>query len=449
MSEAQCTHSVSTRVKEMHPFSTAAISLQARPPQFVARMISLTICLIALLVILYACLAHIDIVVSAQGRVIPSGRSKVIQPLESGVVNEILVRDGQKVRAGAVLLTLDQTTSNADRQRLQHELWETETDVARLEALLRGSVRLVHADDIPREIVESQQAILSSRLSEQRSRMASAEAEVARRQADYDAILSSVEQLRNSLPLVEKKHRMREELAQTGHIAETGLIETKLELINLRKELSVQQNRLKESEAARRAAVQQKAQTVAEFQARISSDRVEAIKKRSAIHQELIKAMQRSDLQVLRAPLDGVVQQLAVTTVGGVVTPAQALMSIVPENAALEVEAQINNRDIGHIRVGQRVIAKVETFDFTRYGFIEGEVQWVGTDAVLDPKQGPVYPVRIQLRDFKTPNAVHGKPGIIVAGMNVTADIKTDERRMMEYFLAPLLRYKEESMRER
>ena len=174
----------------MHPFSTAAISLQARPPQFVARMISLTICLIALLVILYACLAHIDIVVSAQGRVIPSGRSKVIQPLESGVVNEILVRDGQKVRAGAVLLTLDQTTSNADRQRLQHELWETETDVARLEALLRGSVRLVHADDIPREIVESQQAILSSRLSEQRSRMASAEAEVARRQADYDAILS-------------------------------------------------------------------------------------------------------------------------------------------------------------------------------------------------------------------------------------------------------------------
>lgn len=449
MPEAQRTDSVSPGGAEMQPFSTAAISLQARPPRLMARMVSLAICIIALLTILYTFLAHIDIVVSAQGRVIPSGRSKVIQPLESGVVKEILVRDGQKVRAGAILLTLDQTASNADRQRLQHELWEAEADVARLEALSQGSARLMLADDIPKEIAQSQQAILSSRLSEQRSRMASSEAEVARRQADYDAISSGVEQLHNSLPLMEKKHRMREDLAQTGHIAETGLIETKLELISLRKELSVQRNRLKESEAARRAAVQQKALVVSEYQARIYSERVDAIKKRNAVQQELVKAMQRSDLQVLKAPLNGVVQQLAVTTVGGVVTPAQALMSIVPDNAALEVEAQVNNRDIGHIRVGQRVIAKVETFDFTRYGYIEGRVQWVGTDAVMDPKQGPVYPVRIQLQDVKTPNTVHGRQGVIVAGMNVTADIKTDERRMIEYFLAPLLRYKEESMRER
>lgn len=449
MPELQSVNQVPVTKDHMHPFSTAAISIQARPPSYIARMVSLTICGVALVVIIYAFLAHIDIVVSAQGRVIPSGKSKVIQPLESGVVKEIFVRDGQAVRAGTVLLTLDQTTTDADRQRLQYELWESEADVARLNALLGGHSRFSLGNDVPKEILANQQAILASRLTEQQSRMASLEADVARRQADFDAVASNVQQIRNSLPLVEKKHHMREELAKTGHIAETGLIETKLELINLQKEESIQQNRLKESDAGRRAAVQQKAQALAEFRARISSELVEAVKKQNIARQELVKATQRRDLQVLKAPIDGVVQQLAVTTVGGVVTPAQPLMSIVPEHSALEVEAQVNNRDIGHVRVGQRVIAKVETFDFTRYGYIEGKVQWVGTDAVMDQKQGPIYPVRIQLEEVQTPNAVHGRKGHIQAGMNVTADIKTDERRMIEYFLAPMLRYKEESLRER
>lgn len=432
-----------------HSFSSAAISIQARPPAYVARMVTLAICAMAFMAAIYAFLAHIDIVVSAQGRVIPSGKSKVIQPLESGVVKEIFVKDGQKVTAGTILLTLDQTTTDADRRRLQYEYWESEADVARLNALLQGKSTFSPSGDAPREVLVNQQAILTSRLAEQQSKMASLDADIARRQADYDAVASNVQQIRVSLPLVEKKHQMREELAKTGHIAETGLIETKLELINLQKEEAIQQNRLKESGAGMRAAVQQKAQALAEFRARASSELVDAIKKVNVAKQELVKAIQRRDLQVLKAPIDGVVQQLAVTTVGGVVTPAQPLMSIVPENSALEVEAQVNNRDIGHVRIGQRVIAKIETFDFTRYGYIEGTVQWVGTDAVMDQKLGPIYPVRIQLKDTHTPNTVHGNKGRIVAGMNVTADIKTDERRMIEYFLAPMLRYKEESLRER
>lgn len=431
------------------PFSTAAIRIQARPPVFIARMVSLTVCGIVLLAVLYAFMAHIDIVVSAQGRVIPSGKSKIIQSLETGVVKEILVRDGQAVRAGEVLLTLDQTTTDADRQRLQYEVWESEAEVSRLEALQQGKPMIGATGDMPREILQNQQAILSSRFSEQQSRLASLQADIARRQADYDAIASNVQQLRNSLPLVEKKHLMREGLAKTGHIAEIGLIETKLELINLQKEEAVQENRLRESDAGRRVAAQQKTLAMAEFRARISAELVEAIKKRNIVRQELVKAAQRRDLQMLKAPIDGVVQQLAVSTVGGVVTPAQALMSIVPDNSPLEVEAQLNNRDIGHVRIGQRVIAKIETFDFTRYGYIEGKVQWVGTDAILDQKLGPIYPVRIQLEQLQTPNAVHGAQGRIMAGMNVTADIKTGERRVIDYFLAPMLRYKEEALRER
>ncbi|MBT2321739.1 HlyD family efflux transporter periplasmic adaptor subunit [Variovorax paradoxus] len=122
---------------------------------------------------------------------------------------------------------------------------------------------------------------------------------------------------------------------------------------------------------------------------------------------------------------------------------------VVPENAALEVEAQVQNKDIGHLRAGQRVINKFETFDFTRYGYIEGEVQWVGQDAVVDPKLGPVYPIRLKLGGLETPYAVNGRRGVVSAGMNVSADIRTGERRLIEYFLSPMLRYKEEALRER
>jgi len=275
------------------------------------------------------------------------------------------------------------------------------------------------------------------------------DADLSKRRADTDAIQSSIAQLRNSLLLIEQKYWMREDLSKTGHIAQTSVIDARLELINAEKDLSVQDNRLIESKANYQAAVEQRTQAVAEFKSRNSNELVEAMRKRDAAHQELIKANQRWTQQTLRAPIDGVVQQLAVTTVGGVVTSAQALLTIVPENSPLELEALVMNRDIGHLHVGQHVINKVETFDFTRYGYIDGQVLWVGTDALQDPKLGLVYPVRIRLSQTETPNSVNGRKGLVTAGMNVTADIRTDERRMIEYLLAPMLRYKQEALRER
>lgn len=440
---------VSGAVAALNPFTLDAIAFESRPPPLLARMVSIAICAMALLIIIYACLAKIDVVVSAQGRIIPSGKSKVIQPLESGVVRAISVRDGQMVKAGDVLIQLDPTSNAADSDRLQRDAWEAQGDALRVAALLAGKDTFSSPGEMPLEISANQQSMLRSRLSEQRSRMAALDAEIARKRADGDAIAASLTQLRHSLPLIRKKHDMREELSRTGHIAETGLIETRLELINLEKELAVQGNRLKEAQAGLNASIQQKAQALAEFQSKANMDILEASRRRGSTQQELIKANQRRDLQTLRSPIDGFVQQLVVTTVGGVVTQAQPLMTIVPKDSALEVDAQVLNRDIGQIRVGQRVINKAETFDFTRYGYIEGEVLWVGTDAVVDPKLGPIYPVRIKLNSNETPNMAYGRKGVVTAGMSMTADVRTGERRLIEYFLAPMLRYKEESLRER
>ncbi|MEJ7686954.1 MAG: HlyD family type I secretion periplasmic adaptor subunit [Variovorax sp.] len=430
-------------------FANPANALQHAPPWPVARMISLALCAMAVAALAYACLASVDIVVTAQGRVIPPGRSKVVQPLEAGVVKAIAVRDGQSVRAGDLLVELDSTATHADRDRLRRELWESEADVLRLSRMLAGSAVMPPAKDVPEDIMANQQAILAGRMAEQRSRLAAMDADIARRKADGDAVAAGIAQLGHSLPLMKKKNGMREELAQTGHVAETSLIETRLELMAMEKEIAVQGNRLKEARAGFAAAVQQRAQAEAEFRARASAERVDAGKKRDAARQELIKTSQRIELQRLRSPIDGVVQQLAVSTVGGIVTPAQALLTVVPADSALEVEAQVLNRDIGHVKVDQRVINKIETFDFTRYGYIEGTVLWVGTDAITDQKLGPVYPVRIRLASPHTPGAVAGRPGAVSAGMNVTVDIRTGDRRLIQYFLAPLLRYRQEALRER
>lgn len=430
-------------------FSSAALAIQMRPPQPVLRMASLGICAMTLIAIVFACFAQMDIVVSTQGKVIPSGKSKVMQPLEPGIVRTIAVHDGQTVRAGDVLLELDSTNTDADRDRIQREVWESEADMLRSNAQLAGRVGFQPSVGMPKDITFNQIAMLQGRMAEQHAKLAALDADMAKRRADTDAIASNIAQLENSLPLIKQKHQMREDLAKTGHVAQTGLIETRLELINAEKELAVQGNRMKESQASYNAALQQRLQAIAEFRARTSTELVEAMKKHDAARQELLKASQRRELQTLRAPIDGVVQQLAVTTVGGVVTAAQALLTIVPEHTQLELEAQVMNRDIGHVKVGQRVINKVETYDFTRYGYIEGEVLWVGTDAVQDQKMGLVYPVRIKLGQMQTPNAVNGRTGLVTAGMNITADIRTDQRRLIEYFVAPLMRYKQEALRER
>ncbi|QEZ42868.1 HlyD family type I secretion periplasmic adaptor subunit [Cupriavidus oxalaticus] len=430
-------------------FATAAMGIANRRPARMARIVAASLCGMAAVALVYAVFARMDVVVSAQGKVIPSGKSKVVQPLEAGVVRQIYVRDGQKVKAGDVLIELDPTTTAADRDRLQRDHWEAEAEVQRLTALLDGKGTLPTIEGLPDDIARTQQAQLTSALAEHRAKMAALDAEVARKRADRDGTAASLEQIRASLPLVTKKNDMREELVKTGHIAETGLIETRLELINLKKELALQTNRLAEANAGLNAAHQQRAQAVAEFTARNSAELAEESRKAATAELELVKATQRRDLQILRAPIDGVVQQLAVTTVGGVVTQAQPVAIVVPENTALEVDAQVQNKDIGYVKPGQRVITKVETFDFTRFGYIEGQVQWVGTDAVNDQKLGPIYPVRIRLAEQATPNSVNGRKGTLTPGMSVTADIRVDERRMISYFLSPLLRYKDEALRER
>ena len=163
--------------------------------------------------------------------------------------------------------------------------------------------------------------------------------------------------------------------------------------------------------------------------------------------QELNKARERQRARVLRSPVDGVVQQMQVNTVGGVVNPAERLMVVVPADVTLEVEATVLNEDIGFVRAGQASGIKIESFQFTKYGLIDGTVKHISADAVEDEKQGLIYPMRVSLKTNRT--LVGDRWVALAPGMSVTAEVKTGKRRAIEFFLSPLMRYQDEALRAR
>jgi len=170
-------------------------------------------------------------------------------------------------------------------------------------------------------------------------------------------------------------------------------------------------------------------------------------KRASGVEQDLIKAEQREKAQRLVSPIDGTVQQLAVHTVGGVVSPAQPLMAIVPDDDVLEVEARLLNSDVGFVKPGQRVEVKLDAFPFTKYGTLPGVLQSVSADSVQDEKLGLIYPIRVKLDRNKVD--VDGQPITLAPGMATTVEIKTGSRRLIEFILSPVMRLHQESMRER
>ena len=225
------------------------------------------------------------------------------------------------------------------------------------------------------------------------------------------------------------------------------LLDLKERLTDAENDVVTQTEKLTEVQAALTTTRRQTEQIRQEYRKTLLTDLAEAEIRVAALEQELRKALQRSDLQDLTAPVDGVVAQLAIHTVGGVVQPAEAVMAIVPLDEKLEVEAMVLNKDIGFVAVDQPAEVKLETFPYTKYGVIEGTVIDVSSDAVQDEQLGFVYPTRVALA--KATMEVNGKTVNLTPGMTATVEIKTGTRRAIEYILTPLLRYGRESMRER
>lgn len=438
-------------------FLPATLALQETPVHPAPRVAMGLILLFALLALLWAVFGHVDVVATASGKIIPDSRSKIVQPQETGTITAIHVRDGQVVAAGERLIELDATVARAEAERLRNDLLAARLEAVRAQILLNALdkgrmppreelLSLLDGEMAP-DRADAEWRLVLGTYGAHTSAVDQLDAEIARREAERRATSAMVEKLHQTLPIVEQRARDYRDLLERRFVSRHGYLELEQARIEQERDLAAQREKLAEIAASRVEAERQRDRVVAEVR-REWLDRLQAAQERSAgLTQELLKAESRDRLMVLSAPVDGRVQQLAVHTQGGVVTPAQPLMVIVPLDGPLEVEALVPNKDIGFVHAGQAVEIKVETFPFTKYGTIEGEMVDVSSDAIQDEKLGLVFAARVRLaRDTLV---VEGREVRLSPGMAVTVEVKTGKRRLIEYFLGPLLRYADESLKER
>jgi len=453
-------------------FLPAALEIIETPASPVGRAIAGTIILFFVGAIVWASLGQVDIIATASGRVIPNGKTKLIQPFETGVVRQVLVEDGQTVQAGDVLVELDATTNAADEARLTHDLIQDRLDLARLNALLANDqAGFVVPDGADAAQLETTRRQMQEQAAEQAAKLAGLDKQIAQKQAEGRESSATIAKIDAMLPMLRGQRDIREQLLDNEFGSKYLYLQSQQSVVEQEHQLVVETHHRAGVEGALGALERQRAQTEAEYRKGLFGDLSKAETSANEHRQELAKAAEKRALQMMTAPVDGTVQQLMVHTVGGVVTPAQQLMVIVPKSTQLEVEATMLNKDVGFVRAGQEVEVKVETFTFTRYGLLHGTVESVSRDVVApdqnsaDARNGKTTDAEIpkdeQERQSRQPAYIAlisvAETGIetedgwraLEPGMAVTAEIKTGQRRVIEYLMSPLLRYKQDAMKER
>lgn len=428
-------------------FLPAVLEIQQAPPSPIGRAILWTVMAVFASGVLWAMLGWIDIVATAQGKIIPNGYSKVIQPYESGVITAIHVQDGQLVKRGDVLIELDPTLNRADQHRALNEYGAAKVDAARLRALIAGQSSFEPPPDSDPQQILLQRQLLRDQVAEYQARVGTAQHLIDQRQAALGQTRENIRRLEATVPMGEELAETIKQLLEQNAATKLEFIQAEQQRIDRTQELAGQRKKLRQDQSAMSEAESNYRAFVSEFQQTKQAELSALENKASLLTHDVTKAGQKADLQRLTTPIDGVVQQLAVHTVGGVVTPAQELLIVVPPDHPVEVAAQVENKDVGFVKNGQIVEIKVETFPFTLYGTIPGRVLSVSDDAAPIEKIGLVYPTRVSL-DRSTID-VEGKQVNLSPGMAVTVEIKTGQRRVMEYLMSPLLKSVKESIRER
>jgi hemolysin D len=458
--------------KDEREFLPAALEVVETPASPTSRILAFLIIAFFVFGVIWAFVGRVDILATAQGRILPAGDVKIIQPLDPGIVRAIRVQDGDHVRRGQLLIELDPTEPLADTDRLSRDLVQAQLDVARLSALkagfLGGGGGFVAPPGAPADRVAEAQAAMRAQADQQAAKVADLTQQVAQKAAEIDEVAAQLDKTRADLPLLEEKDRINKTLAARGYGTTLSGLDAAQALSEARHDLAIAGRRREEAMAAREALVRQRQGVISQFQAEVLSDLRKAQEQQNELSQDLIKAQNKSSETELRAPNDGIVEQLAVHTLHGVVLPGQHLLTIVPDTRNLMIEAKLANKDVGFVHAGQSVKVKVETFNFTRYGIVDGKVVDVSRDTVEQdqrpitgesssaPELGatpvpkvtsPTYIARISLS--RTSMIVDGEPRALQPGMSVTADIRTGSRSIADYLISPIARKTQESLHER
>lgn len=448
-------HRKETDVKQREPYELAFLphhlEVIETPVHPLPYWITWVITIMVILTLLIAYFGKLDIVATAPGSFVPVSNVKVIQPAANGVIRQILVQSGQRVEKGQLLMELDPTTAAAEFNKAADTLTEAQLASSRAKALLAAqqSGHVPHLDPVtgiaPDRYTEAQH-LAESAYSVYAAKIQSMRNDVQRMHIEMQDTEQSVSHLKESVPLLSKQVSDYKDLVKDHYVSEHDYQDKQRALIEQQQNLDSQQSRVHELQAQ----IAKQESDIQSAEAAFKKEQLDNLndsQQRTSIadNDKDRTEVQKSQTE-LRAPVAGIVQKLNLSTIGGVVTNAQEVMEIVPDDQ-LEVALNISNKDIGFVHPGQDVIIKIETFPYTKYGYITGKLKKVANSATQKDKTEPYFEARASIpsNQFK----VDGKWITLTPGMQVSAEIKTGERKVWQYFLSPLIQTGQQSLNER
>lgn len=456
-------------------FAPALLSIQERPPAGLPRAVSLTVFAATGLMIAWAAFAKLDVVATAEGRLVPSSLVKVVQPAEAGVVADLLVKEGDTVSAGQLLLRLDARSSKADQQAAERDLWLKALALHRVEAELRdlevlSDARLIasaretlgkagsslRVDPAWLKAMAAQVAAqFQSRRSAQSGAMLQEQGGLARAQADLASAQQVEDKLSRTLPSYRQSAVAYQQLVKEGFVGELAANDKSREAIEREQDLRAQQSTVQSLRATIEQSRGRLSAVRSQYRAQLESERAELQAQLNRGLQDLTKSTVKDEYFEVRAAQAGVVKDLLVSAPGMVVQAGAVLMNIVPQGDELLAEVMLKNEDAGFVAVGQDARVKVAAFPYQKYGMLDAQVSLVSADA--DDKKAEesyatrqmtyravVKPARASVSEFGSSAGLRLQPGMLV-----TAEIHQGRRTVLEYLLSPIQRVVQEAARER
>jgi hemolysin D len=459
-------------------FLAPALEILETPPSPVRVALIWIICALAAASIAWAYFGRIDIIAVAQGKFQPTGRVKVIEPLETGKVAALRVSNGSRVAAGDVLVEFDRSAAEADAQSARAGLASSRAEAARRGAALEAArtrqfdppPTIAWPDETPPALRTREQRVLAADLGQVAASLASYEAQRAQKQAERDQLLLTIATQKNLVATLQERVDMRTELVAERAGAKAAVIDATETLQYQITQLAIQQGQLASASRALDVFDKDMQKAIETFRAENAEKLSEAERQAEELEQKLAKAEAAIEHLTLKAPIAGTVQASALTTIGQVVSSGQEVMRIVPEDAGLEIEVYVLNKDIGFVKPGQEAVVKIESFPFTQYGTIAARVTRVARDSIPEPEanqnegdparaanssafagaqrtQNLVFPVTLEPEAATI--GIDGRPVPLTPGMAATVEIKTGSRRILEFLFSPLLQIAGGAMRER
>ncbi len=433
-----------------------------RPRRRADILLLVALCVFLAATLTWASMAAVELSAVAPGRIVPKGQVKTIRSFEQGKIKRIAVEEGSAVRKGQVLIEFDTTLVEAEIAKHTSELGIKAVEAARLEALLgwRGDKPFRAPREAPKEMVAINRKLLKDQIAAHRARLHELDGLLRERRAQLRTLGAGIAKYEKLLPILRERTAMQEKLYRKNHSSRLDLFDEQERLVELEGNMALRKQELVQARASLAALKAQQEGTVSEFYRERRSTLATVRERMIVLRQDIRQAREHRTRHTLLSPVDGVVQDLAVHTEAGMVEPGARLMVIVPRDAGLRVEALVANADIGFIKPGQRVTLKVATFDFRRYGAIEGTVSHIGRDAVNAGAQtggpgapppgvaaGPMFKALIDLD--QTYMEIEGRKIELLPGMSAEAAVILGKQRLIEYVLQPLRGYRQDAFREK